>query len=179
MLFIPSGQPPHKLGRSVTPASQRLAMLELAITSNPAFSISRVELDRSGPSYLVDTLKLLHAQLPDGAELHFVIGWDSLEELHTWYNPQGILEQLTHIVAVGRPGFTNQDEDRARLEARLPGISQRLLVISAPQYAISSTDLRQRVAAGRPIKYQVPEAVERYIFEHHLYSTHFEEQRVK
>jgi nicotinate-nucleotide adenylyltransferase len=101
--------------------------------------------------------------------LYFVIGWDSLEELHLWYDPIGILEQLTHLVAVRRPGYIEEPGYQDQLEARLPGIKQRLLVIPVPQLAISATELRQRVAEGRPIKYQTPEVVEQYIAEHGLY----------
>jgi nicotinate-nucleotide adenylyltransferase len=180
MIFIPAGQPPHKLKRATTPAHHRLAMLELALASNPHFSISLVEMDRAGPSYLVDTLRILRTQSGMNVELSFVIGWDSLEELHTWYDPLGILAQLDVLVAVARPGYSETvDEEtyRRQLEARLPGISQRLLVVQAPFLDISSTDLRQRVAEGRPIKYQTPEAVEQYIFEHGLYVSVDNEER--
>ena len=170
MIFIPAGQPPHKPGRVITPAQHRLAMLELALASNPHCTISLVEMDRTGPSYLVDTLRILRAQVSTHVELSFVIGWDSLEELHTWYQPQGILQQLDALVAVGRPGYMDGDEyNNKQLETYLPNITQRLHVVQAPQLSVSSTDLRQRVAEGRPIKYQVPEAVERYILEHGLY----------
>ncbi len=169
MVFIPAGEPPHKPGRSVTPAHRRLEMVELATASNPYFALSHVELNRPGPSYLVDTLRLLHEQWGTNIAVSFVIGWDSLEELHTWHNPLGILAQLTHLVAVGRPGYTDEKAYHTLLEQRLPGIMQRLLVVPVPQMDISSTDLRQRVAQGRPIKYQTPEPVERYIIEHKLY----------
>jgi nicotinate-nucleotide adenylyltransferase len=170
MIFIPAGQPPHKPGRVVTSVQHRLAMLELALASNPHFTISLVEIDRPGLSYLVDTLRILRTQMGTNVELSFVMGWDSLEELHTWYEPEGILEELDTLVAVGRPGYVDEGAyNNKQLEARLPGITQRLRVIHAPQLSVSSTDLRQRVAQGRPIKYQVPEAVERYIFEHGLY----------
>jgi nicotinate-nucleotide adenylyltransferase len=170
ILFIPTGQPPHKPGRVITPAEQRLAMVELAIASNPHFTISLIEMERPGLSYLVDTLRLLRTQMGADVELSFVIGWDSLEELHTWYDPQEILAQLDALVAVGRPGYVDEGEyNNTQLETRLPGISQRLRVVQAPQFSVSSTDLRQRVAQGKPIKYQVPEAVEHYIFSHSLY----------
>jgi nicotinate-nucleotide adenylyltransferase len=169
MVFIPAGEPPHKPGRNVTPALHRLAMVELAITSNPYFALSHVELRRSGPSYLVDTLRLLHEEWGTNIALSFVIGWDSLEELHTWHDPLGILAQLAHLVAVGRPGYTDEKAYHTLLEQRLPGIMQRLLVVPVPQMDISSTDLRHRVTQGRPIKYQTPEPVERYIIEHKLY----------
>jgi nicotinate-nucleotide adenylyltransferase len=169
MVFIPAGNPPHKLGRTSTPSHHRLAMVELAIASNPHFSISRVEVDRPGPSYLVETLCLLHKQWGPDIELNFVIGWDSLEDFSTWYDPAGILAQLTHLVAVRRPGYVEDVLYNTQLELRLPGITKRLYVVSAPQLDISSTDLRHRVAQHKPIKYQTPEVVERYILEHDLY----------
>jgi nicotinate-nucleotide adenylyltransferase len=144
-------------------------MVQLAIASNPYFTYSRIELDRPGPPYLVETLRLLRSQWGNDVSLSFIIGWDSLEELHTWYDPQGILSLLTHLVAVKRPGYTPGNEYNTMLEKRLPGIHQRLLVVSAPLLNISSTELRQRVLDGRPIKYQTPEAVENYIVEHGLY----------
>jgi len=169
MVFIPAGQPPHKSGQQCTESYHRLAMVQLAIASNPHFRLSRVEIDRQGPSYLVDTLHILHDQWGPDTELFFVIGWDSLEEFHTWYKAADILAQLTGLVVVKRPGYEEDIGYNKELETRLPGITQRLVVVPAPQLAISSTDLRRRVAEGRPIKYQTPEAVERYIIEHGLY----------
>lgn len=169
MVFIPTGQPPHKTNEVITSAEHRLAMLELAIASNPHFTISRVDVDRPGPSYTVDTLRLLHEQQGEETAIYFVIGADSLEYFLTWRDPAGILEQLTHLVAVRRPGYNESQEYYDRLEARLPGIKQRLLVVEAPQFEISATDLRLRVAEGRPIKYQTPESVEQYIIECGLY----------
>ncbi len=171
MVFVPAGHPPHKLGSTSTAPHHRLAMVELAIASNPHFSISRVEVDRPGPSYLVDTLRLLHEQWGPQIELNFVIGWDSLEEFPTWYDPAGILAQLTHLVAVRRPGYVEDAAYNQQLEARIPGIAERLYVVSVPQLDISSTDLRHRLAEDRPIKYQTPEAVERYIIEYGLYKS--------
>jgi nicotinate-nucleotide adenylyltransferase len=169
MVFIPAGQPPHKRRRVVTPAADRLRMLELALASNPHFAISTVDLERSGPSYTVDTLRRLRKQWGEQVALYFVIGWDSLEELSSWYDPQGVLEQLTHLVAVHRPGHREMPGYREQLEARLPGIQQRLLTVPVPQLDISASDLRQRVAKGRPIRYQTPDSVVEYIREHHLY----------
>lgn len=171
MVFVPAGHPPHKLGSTSTAPHHRLAMVELAIASNPHFSISRVEVDRPGPSYLVDTLRLLHEQWGPQIELNFVIGWDSLEDFPTWYDPGGILAQLTHLVAVRRPGYIEDVAYNQQLEQRLPGIAERLYVVSVPQLDISSTDLRHRLAEDRPIKYQTPEAVERYIIEYGLYKS--------
>ena len=169
MVFVPTGQPPHKTQEVITPAEHRLAMLELAIASNPHFTISRVDLDRPGPSYTVDTLRLLHKQWGEETAIYFVIGGDSLEDFLSWYDAAGILKQLTYLVAVRRPGYNESEEYYDQLEARLPGIKQRLLVVEAPQIGISATDLRLRVAEGRPIKYQTPESVEQYIIEYGLY----------
>jgi len=169
MVFVPAGQPPHKPGRAITAAEHRLAMLELAIASNPHFTISLIDLERAGPSYTVETLQLLHEQWGADTAIYFVIGWDSLEYLLTWHDPAGILEQLTYLVAVHRPGHTEVPGYLEALEARLPGIKQCLLTVPAPQLDISATDLRQRVAEERPIKYQTPEAVEQYIVQHSLY----------
>ena len=174
MVFVPAGQPPHKQGEIVTAVQHRFAMLELAIDSNPHFSISRVDMDRPGPSYTVETLQLLRELWGGQTALYFIIGWDSLEELVTWYDPVGILEQLTALVAVHRPGHREAPGYRTRLEERLPGIKERLLTMPVPQLEISSTDLRLRVAEGRPIKYQTPEGVEHYIAQHGLYRQRIE-----
>jgi nicotinate-nucleotide adenylyltransferase len=174
MVFVPSGQPPHKLNEVITAAQHRLAMLELAIASNPHFSISLVELDRPGPSYTVDTLRLLRKQWGEQTAIYFLIGWDSLEELLTWHDAVGMLKQLNYLVAVRRPGYNEAGGYRDWLESRSPGIKQRLLVVEAPQLDISSTDLRLRVAEGRPIKYQTPESVEQYIRQYGLYRQKFE-----
>ncbi len=172
MIFIPAGHPPHKAGRVSTPLHHRVAMVELAIASNPHFSMSLVEADRPGPSYLVDTLHLLHEQWGTNIELNFVIGWDSLEDFSTWYDPVGILARLTHLVAVRRPGYVEDVMYNRQLEVRVPGITERLSIVEVPQLDISSTEIRQRVAAHRSIKYHTPEAVERYIRHHQLYQTH-------
>lgn len=169
VLFIPTGDPPHKPGLSVTAAEQRASMVQLAIASNPHFVLSRIEIDRPGPSYTVDTLRQLRGQWGRQMGLYFVIGWDSLEELHHWYDPQGLLEELTGLVAVRRPGHVEEAEYRKVIEQRLPGITQLLHVVDAPQLDISATDLRKRIAEGRPIKYQTSEAVEDYILTHKLY----------
>jgi len=169
MVFVPAGHPPHKPGRIVTEAQHRLAMLELAIASNPHFTISLVDLERPGPSYTVETLQVLRQQWGAQTAIYFVIGGDSLEDLLAWYDPAGILQQLTALVAVQRPGYEEAAGYRDTLEARLPGIKQRLIMVQAPQLDISATDLRRRVAESRPIKYQTPEAVERYIIEYGLY----------
>jgi nicotinate-nucleotide adenylyltransferase len=169
VVFIPAGQPPHKTNVGITAAEHRLKMLELAIVSNPHFTISRVDLDRPGPSYTVDTLQMLRKLWGEHTDIYFIIGGDSFEDLLSWYDPSGILEHLTHLVAVRRPGYSKSETYYDSLEARLPGIKKRLLVVDTPQLNISATDLRKRVAEGRPIKYQTPESVESYIVQYGLY----------
>ncbi len=179
IVFMPSGDPPHKPGRVQTTMYHRLAMVELAIASNPHFLISRIEVDRPGPSYLVDTLHLLRQQWGKGIELSFIIGGDSLEFFSTWYDPVGILEQLDYLIAVRRPGYVENIEYNKQLEDQLPGITRHLLTVKAPLMDISSTDLRRRVRENLPIKYQVPEAVEAYIKEHGLYQHSRKEETIE
>ena len=180
VVFIPAAQPPHKAGHAITEVRHRVAMLELALASNAHFSISRVEIERTGLSYTVDTLRTLRERWGTNTALSFIIGWDSLEEFHTWHKATEILTEVTHLVAVRRPGYEEDHEYNQVLEQRLPGILQRLLVVQAPQLEISATDLRQRVAEERPIKYQTPEGVETYIKENGLYQhTHVESEGEK
>jgi nicotinate-nucleotide adenylyltransferase len=166
VLFVVAGIPPHKLNEEVTAVDHRVAMVELGIASNPHFQISRVDVDRPGPSYSVDTISILLGQYGRSTEIFFIMGLDSLVEVPTWHEPQRLI-QSCHLVAVTRPGF---DVDMRRLENSLPGISSRVEIIDMPALDISSSDLQRRVSEGLPIKYQVPEEVERYINEQHLYN---------
>ncbi len=168
ILFVPAGQPPHKPERRITSVEHRVAMLEQAIATNPHFALSLVDVQRTGPSYTVETLRLLRHEWGSRTEFYFVIGGDSLKDLPDWYDPAGILAQAT-IIALMRPGYTDVTTEREQLIARLPGLQQRLITLEGPLMELSSTELRQRVAQGRPIKYQTPEVVEEYIARHHLY----------
>ena len=169
VLFVPAGQPPHKSEQQITLVRHRLAMLRLALVGNPHFALSLVDVQRSGPSYTVETLRLLHQEMGAEAEFYFVVGADSLKDLPDWYDPEGILAQAT-LVALLRPGYPEFDREQlARLEKRLPALKRRLITLDNLRLDISSTDLRQRVAEGRPIAYQMPESVEAYIHRHHLY----------
>lgn len=176
IVFVPAGQPPHKMGYRVTPVEQRVHMLEQAIAANPHFALSLVDVRRSGPSYTVETLRLLHAEWGPRCELYFVIGGDSLRDLPTWYDPAGVIAQAT-IVALMRPGYIDPVRNESELAARLPGIQRRLIALEGPRLDISSTDLRRRVSEGRPIKYQMPEVVEQYILRHGLYRPSAAENR--
>ncbi len=163
VVFVVAGLPPHKLDEELTPAEDRYAMVELAIASNPHFSVSRIDMDRPGPSYTVDTIALLRQKWTE--EIYFIMGMDSLMEIDTWHQPQRLI-QLCRLVAVERPGFV---PDLERLEATMPGITARTEIIDIPQMEISSTDLQRRVREGLPIKYQLPPKVEQYIYKHRLY----------
>lgn len=163
VVFVVAGLPPHKLGEEITPAEDRYAMVELAISSNPHFSLSRIDMDRPGPSYTVDTIALLRQKWTE--EIYFIMGMDSLMEIDTWHEPQRLI-QLCRLVAVERPGY---EPDLERLEETIPGITARTEIIDMPEVDISSTDLQRRVREGLPIKYQVPPEVEEYIYQHRLY----------
>jgi nicotinate-nucleotide adenylyltransferase len=166
VLFLPAGDPPHKQGRAISPAADRVRMVELAIASNPSFRLSRVDVDRPGPSYTIGALEALRQEWGPGAGLWFLMGGDSLADLLTWHRPERLLE-LTRIAATNRPGAPKPDP-RA-LEPRLPGAADRIDLVEIPWLDISGSGLRERVARGRPIKYQLPESVERYVHERGLY----------
>ena len=165
VLFVPAADPPHKAADAVrATAAHRLAMVELAIAGNPRFALSRVDVDRPGPHYSVDMLRLLRAQFPQ-AELVFLIGVDSLRDLPTWSRPQELLRLAT--LGVMRRPFV--DVDLAALEAQLPGVGARIAWIDAPLIDIAARDLARRVATGYSIRYQVTENVRAYIARHKLY----------
>jgi nicotinate-nucleotide adenylyltransferase len=168
VLFVPSGHPWLKDDRVITPAGHRVSMLRLALASNPRFQISMVDVERGGPSYTVDTLADLRRQFGESASFFFIMGWDSLKDLHLWKDPARIIQQC-RLVAVGRPGSTKPR--LSALETTLPGISKNVLLLPKPLIGISSSEIRQRVANGLSIKYLVPEAVETYIRENGLYLT--------
>ena len=171
MVFLPAGQPPHKLGKRLADAEHRLAMVRLAIAGHHHLTVSRVDMDRPGPCYSVDTVRLLRDQFRSawGAEtqIYFTIGADSLIELPTWYQPRELLRLCT-VVAVGRPGY---DVGPGELERLLPGAPPVLYLTLNTPVDVSSTDIRQRVVEGRSIRGLVPEAVERYIEQYGLYQS--------
>ena len=166
VVFVPAGLPPHKLTEHISSVAHRLAMVKLAIASNPYFTVSRVDIDRFGPCYTVDTIELLRDEWGGDVELYFIMGSDSLADIVTWHQPERLI-RLCRLAVMGRPGYRVDVEELERL---LPGITSRIHFINSPQLDISSTDIQRRVRQGLPIKYQVPEAVEDYIYEHELYT---------
>ncbi|MBM4419067.1 MAG: nicotinate-nucleotide adenylyltransferase [Chloroflexi bacterium] len=166
VLFMPAADPPHKQGVTISPIQHRVAMVETAIANKPAFAITRVDVDRPGPSFTVHALEVLRHEWGPAAQLWLLMGADSLAELLTWREPERIIT-LARLVVTNRPGLPTPDPHV--LEVGLPGASARIDIVEIPPLGISGSDLRQRVAEGRPIACQVPEAVERYIEAHGLY----------
>lgn len=161
--FIPAGDPPHK-GGAVTPAEHRYAMALLATAANEAFVVSRRELERSGPSYSLTTIREYRREVGPEGELFFIAGGDAMLEIRTWYRWQEVLREC-RFAALARPGF-----EVARLLAALPeDLRGRIDLLPAPAFDISSTDIRDRVRRGEPIRYLVPEPVAVYIRKHALY----------
>jgi nicotinate-nucleotide adenylyltransferase len=165
VVFMPAGQPPHKLGQALTDPEHRFEMARLAIVDDPCFSISRIDLDRPGPCYSVDTVRLLQEEWGAEARIYFLIGADSLADLPTWYRPRLLLE-LCQVVAVWRPGYAI---DLAAINDRFPGAPPVLLLEHVPPIDVSATEIRRRVAAGRSIEGLVAPAVAAYIRKHGLY----------
>ncbi|MCS7050805.1 MAG: nicotinate-nucleotide adenylyltransferase [Thermomicrobium sp.] len=164
VLFLPAGQPPHKLGRVITPVTHRLTMLQLAIHDNPRFGISYVDVRRPGPCYTADSLAILHQEFPED-ELVFLMGEDSLHDLPTWHEPERIAKQALLGVAL-RPGVR---VDLEAIFARVPAARDRVMLVPVPLIQIAASDIRRRVAEGRTIRYQVPLLVEDYIHRNGLY----------
>jgi len=161
VVFVPTGRPWQKGERQVSEPEDRYLMTVIATASNPRFWVSRVDIDRDGPTYTIDTLRDLHAQLPD-SELYFITGADALGEIFTWREP-GELFELAHFVGCTRPGYAMDD-------ATLEGIPRdRVTIVEIPALAISSTDCRNRTTRGEPVWYLVPDGVVQYIGKHSLY----------
>jgi nicotinate-nucleotide adenylyltransferase len=158
VLFVPTGEQPFKSDRAVTVAEHRYLMSVIATASNPRFSVSRVDIDRPGVTYTIDTLRELRAQLPQ-AELFFITGADALGQILQWKDVNELWE-LAHFIGVTRPGHELD-------AAELPAGEYSLLEI--PAMAISSTDCRARVIADKPVWYLVPDGVVQYIGKHRLY----------
>jgi nicotinate-nucleotide adenylyltransferase len=158
VVFVPTGQPWQK-GSAASPAEDRYLMTVIATASNPRFTVSRVDIDRGGPTYTVDTLRDLRRQYGGDVELFFITGADALQRILTWKDADEVFG-LAHFVAVTRPGFTLSD-------AHLP--AETVSLVQVPAMAISSSDCRARVAVGKPIWYLVPDGVVQYIAKRHLY----------
>ncbi|RJK97241.1 nicotinate-nucleotide adenylyltransferase [Vallicoccus soli] len=158
VVFVPTGLPWQKSQRAVSSAEHRYLMTVIATASNPRFTVSRVDVDRRGPTYTIDTLRDLHAERPE-SELLFITGADALAAILTWKDAAELFS-LAHFVGVTRPGH----------ELSMEGLpTDRVSLLEVPALAISSTDCRERAATGRPPWYLVPDGVVQYIAKHRLY----------
>lgn len=166
VLFIPAGQPWLKTEYAVTPAEHRLCMLRLALDDTPYFRISEMEIERPGPTYTLDTINALKESLDEADELFFILGQDNLMQLPQWHKAPDLI-QLCYLVAAPRPGV--KKPDLKALEAEIPGITKRAMLMKQPLIDISASDIRKRVARGLSVRHLVPEPVNRYIKEHGLY----------
>lgn len=165
ILFVPAGAPPHKTEQPVTDPGARLTMVQLAISDYSHYGVSRLDIDRRGPSYTVDTIRLLRDEWGMDAEIYFLIGADSLIDLPIWRQPEHLL-RLCQVVALRRPGY---EVDLGELDRLLPEAAFLVRMMDLPMLDISSTEIRQRVRQGESISHLVPPAVERYIIDNGLY----------
>ncbi|MBP3043475.1 nicotinate-nucleotide adenylyltransferase [Arthrobacter jiangjiafuii] len=157
VVFVPTGEPWHKSAQEVSPAEHRYLMTVIATASNPRFTVSRVDIDRPGPTYTIDTLRDLREERPE-AELFFITGADAMAQILSWKDIQE-LWSLAHFVGVTRPGHVLENMGRDDVS-----------LLEVPAMAISSTDCRERVADGDPVWYLVPDGVVQYIAKHGLYA---------
>ena len=167
VFFVPSGNPPHKKNYTVTETEHRYLMTNLAVAANPYFEVSPAEIERTGYSYAIDTVTEFHTVYKDRAELYFITGADAILEILTWKNVEQITE-LCRFIAATRPGTHLAELHRFIKELPIK-IGEQIHTMEVPALAISSTDIRRRVAKGRTIKYLLPEAVEQYIAKNGLY----------
>ena len=191
VLFVPAARPPHKEATQLIDPAHRLRMTEAATADNDAFTVSSVEIERPGPSYTVDTMRELKRKTETPVELYFIIGTDAFMEIHSWKDVEGLFK-LAHIVVTSRPGhppqgllhnlektitsrhpnlkFVSGFDEAYGTETLQAATSEKLIyLVPIVHLDISSTDIRERVGAGRSIRYLVPESVEHYIRRHSLY----------
>ncbi|MEG0790559.1 MAG: nicotinate-nucleotide adenylyltransferase [Gordonibacter sp.] len=165
VVFVPAGVPVFKKDRPITPAAERLAMCRLSVASNPAFDVSALEIERAGDTYTVDTLRELRAHYPGNVELFFITGADAVVHIVKWRESAAIAD-LARLIAVTRPGYALTDERKREIE-ELGAFDVSYLEVTA--LAISSSDLRNRVAEGRSIRYLTMQSVYDYVRERGLY----------
>ena len=168
VIFVPAGRPWLKSDRPITAAEHRLEMVRLAVSDRPDFVVSRIEVDRAGPTYTVDTIAELRRRYASGDEFFFLVGWDILEQLPRWHQAARFV-RLCRLAVLPRPGYN--PPDLKGLEAAIPGIAGRVVLLDMPEMNISATDIRQRAAGGLPIGQLVPAAVAKYIADNGLYQS--------
>lgn len=165
VVFIPAAVPPHKLDKQISPAKHRYMMTMLATCSNPRFQVSDMEMHRQGPSYSRDTLAQLIEEHGSDTEFYFIVGADSVENLHTWNRIDELLT-MCHFIGASRPGCM---PDMEKIAQRFGPLAEKIHCLETPELEISSTEIRHRVGQKRTIRYIVPEAVEQYIYKEKLY----------
>lgn len=167
VIFVPAGNPPHKELGAVTDANHRYIMTLLATMTNPNFEVSSIEIDREGITYTIDTISAFKKKFTDNVSLYFITGADAIMELDTWKDTKKLLS-LCEFIAVSRPGFKSSKMEKVirELEKKYNSVIHMLEV---PALKVSSTDIRNRIREGRPVKYLLPESVEYYIQKNRLY----------
>ena len=165
VLWVITADPPHKHGQVISPLEVRLKLLRAALDDDPRFEISRVDIDRPGPQYAVDTVQILKGLYP-GSQLFYLLGGDSLRDLPKWYAPQRLLATVDAVGVMRRPGDLI---DLGGLERTLPGLSKRVQFVDAPLLEIASRDIRERLAENRHFRYFLPDAVYALIVGEKLY----------
>ena len=165
VLWTLTADPPHKQGQTISPADIRLQLLQAALADNPAFEISRVEIDRPGPHYAIDTVRILQGQFAQAA-LIYLFGSDSLHDLISWHTPQDLTVRVGGYGVMRRPGI---DIDLTALERDIPGLTAKVQFIDTPLVEISARQIRQRAAAGQTYRYFLPPQVFDLVEELNLY----------
>ena len=168
VLFVPAGIPPHK-PTTRTSVDERIAMLRCVLDEHDYFELSRVEIDRPGPHYTIDTVRIIQDQNP-GTDLFFIMGGDVYRDLPTWDRPQEMFATCKLVVAVmRRPGFGNPDLALDMHEDQIPGLKDNAMMLNSPLVEISSTELVERLGQGKTIQYMVPDKILDFIQRYHLY----------
>jgi nicotinate-nucleotide adenylyltransferase len=166
VLWVVTGEPPHKPNQPITAVEHRLDMVRIAIQGNGGFELSRHEVDRPGPHYAADTLALLTEEQPD-SEWAYVMGKDSLRDLPQWHAPEQLVQLSARLVVLNRPEVYVEIDG---LDELVEGLSEKVEYLEVPLVDVSSRDIRQRARAGEPYRYLVPSGIADYITEHELYT---------
>ena len=165
LLWVLTPVPPHKMNRPISSLEDRLAMVRLALNDEPSFELSNIEIERPGPHYTLDTIRVFSKLYPN-EDLILLLGGDSLRDLPTWHRPADLVAACHQIGVMRRPG---DSIDMAELEAKIPGLKTKVKFVEAPLLEIASSEIRRRAARGLPFRYYLLPAVYQYIQEHNLY----------
>jgi nicotinate-nucleotide adenylyltransferase len=165
LLWVLTPVPPHKLNRPISSLEDRLAMVKLALKDEPAFELSNIEIERPGPHFTLDTIRVFSSQYPN-ADLILLLGGDSLRDLPTWHRPADLVTACHQIGVMRRPG---DSIDMNKLDGQIPGLKDKVKFVEAPLLEIASSEIRRRAARGLQFKYYLLPAVCHYIQEHNLY----------